>query len=188
MCSILTGPAKLSLQSNACPTIKIALPDQGLVLSKEDPVNQLPAEIFQQVLESIEYPEIISLQQVSRTWYAVVHEYITLSPALAFRYLDFEKCELDRVSGEYLLSCIVKSKGSVRKIALPICASDDKYSSILRSSLIFQHSSSELITYNIGAEYDGTVASASAWGPDPLSLIRQAGPFLQNLNRVHIDE
>ncbi|KAK9253361.1 hypothetical protein V1507DRAFT_458624 [Lipomyces tetrasporus] len=177
-----------TLTDGACPTIKITLPDQRLVLSNEDPANQLPAEVFQQVLENIAYPEILVLQRVSRTWYAFVNEYITLYPALAFRYLDFEDYELDRVSGEYLLSCIVKSKGSVRKIALPISASDDKYSSILRSSLIFQHSSSELVTYNIGAEYYGTVATALVWGPDPQSLIRQAGPFLQHLNRVHVDD
>ncbi|KAK9324930.1 hypothetical protein V1517DRAFT_316105 [Lipomyces orientalis] len=177
-----------TLSDGTCPTIKITLPDQGLVLSNEDPAKLLPVEVFQQVLENIAYPEIVVLQRVSRTWYAFVNEYITLSPALAFRYLDFEKYEVDRVSGEYLLSCIVKSKGSVRQISLPITASDDKYGSILRSSLIFQHSSSELVTYNIGAEYYGTVASALVWGPDPQSLIRQAGPFLQRLNRVQIDD
>ncbi|KAK9331501.1 hypothetical protein V1520DRAFT_337454 [Lipomyces starkeyi] len=170
------------------PKTNVASPDEGLRLSNEDPVNRLPAEVFQEVLENIEYPEIIFLKRVSRSWYAFVHEYVTLAPALAFKYLDFENYELDCISAEYLLSCIKKSRGSVRTIALPTDASVDKYSSIFRSSLIFQHPSPELITYTLGAEYSGTAAITSVWGPDPQSLIRQAGPYLRNLRKVHIDD
>ncbi|KAK9311040.1 hypothetical protein V1524DRAFT_109908 [Lipomyces starkeyi] len=102
-----------------------------------DPENYLPPEVFEKILEYVTYPRVCSLFSISRAWNAAVSDFVNNNPA-TYKYLDFRKYDLDRVTPDLLLSCIHKSRGLTTSVLYPCHSTKSAHYGTLRA-MIFLH-------------------------------------------------
>ncbi|KAK9361858.1 hypothetical protein V1504DRAFT_60938 [Lipomyces starkeyi] len=102
-----------------------------------DPENYLPPEVFEKILEYVTYPQVCSLFSISRAWNAAVSDFVNNNPA-TYKYLDFRKYDLDRVTPDLLLSCIHKSRGLTTSVLYPCHSTKSAHYGTLRA-MIFLH-------------------------------------------------
>ncbi|KAJ8102279.1 hypothetical protein POJ06DRAFT_249254 [Lipomyces tetrasporus] len=105
--------------------------------SRIDPVKYLPPEVFEKILEYVSYPLVCSLLSVSKSWYFAVSEFVDNNPA-TYKYLDFRRYDLDRVTPDLLLSCIHKSRGLTTSVLYPCHSTKNAHYGTLRA-MIFLH-------------------------------------------------
>ncbi|KAK9458299.1 hypothetical protein V1511DRAFT_492266 [Dipodascopsis uninucleata] len=165
--------------------------------SSFDPINYLPVELLEKLLFPIPFPEILNLKLVSRKWNKFISHYLETNSA-AFRQLDFRDYDVSKLTAEYLVSCIRKSKGTVTQIAVtrrnPLLKQTsildflpDNYgslSSILRSFIILRHRPSPYVWTNI---YSQIMNESGLWQPDPDQLVDVVGSSLTNLTSLSLD-
>ncbi|KAK9371055.1 hypothetical protein V1509DRAFT_651250 [Lipomyces kononenkoae] len=105
--------------------------------SRIDPVKYLPTEVFESILEYVTYPQVYSLVSISKAWHDLVSDFINNNPA-TYKYLDFRKYDLDRVTPDLLLSCIHKSRGLTTSVLYPCHSTKSARDGTLRA-MIFLH-------------------------------------------------
>ncbi|KAK9461709.1 uncharacterized protein V1516DRAFT_621866 [Lipomyces oligophaga] len=155
--------------------------------SKLDPFYILPAEIIEDIMKYIPYPNSLSLKLVSKSWYSFVWDFVHHNSA-AWIYFDFTQQSPERITPEYLAACLERSEGKVQEILLPLNEVRDQYASVLRALMLCQHIPSLEFINSFHMEGVPYAGSQAIWGFDPSYLIKQAAPFLVNITSLQLDD